>query len=175
MEIRQKEPELQNPMNELIIKVFAYKSFGNIYVGFSSIALVFIWAYWLKVPFDSGKNYFSWFIVLSYSLLGISLIFWTFFGFEKIQIKGNDISFSREIFALRIKKSFKRNNLSEFVVDYSDVKTLSQNKPILFGTKIGKIRFTDNGKRYSFGLSLSNSDADKISQHLNSRLNANTK
>lgn len=171
--IKQKEPDVQNLPGELIINISAYKSIGNLYMSFSSIALLFIWIYWLKVPFESPKNYLSWILVGGSFILGIVLLFWTFFGIEKIVIKGNKVFLSREIFSLGIKKIFNKSNLSEFVVDYSDVKILSQNKSILFGSKIGKIRFTDNGKRYSFGLSLNNSDADKIVGYINSRLNAN--
>ncbi len=169
--LNKSNPIIDQSVGRLEIIVSAYKSFENIYILIVGLATFYVWVFWLKIPVDTFKHIISWIFVFFGVLLGISFFLWGFFGKEQLIVHSNTIQLNKTIFGIGKKKILQKTNLSEFTVDFSSAKDMAKGKSVMFTKNLGRIRFTNQGKAYAFGLSLSLQDAEKIKNLINERLN----
>lgn len=171
LRLSQSNPDIQNSAIELCIIIPAYRSLQNIFYGLTSFLILFIWIFYLKVPFFNPKEILSWTFVFISLGLGITLLLWTFFGKEELSIGSRDVKLKKTIFGLGRTKVFEIRKIKEFIGNYSSVNDISKGRAVLFGNGMGRIRFYDENKIHTLGLSLSPNQAERILQIINDRIN----
>lgn len=172
--LSQGTPDTHNSLGELRIVIPAYRSIPNIFFGVNGFVILCIWIFYFNVPFFEPKQMISWIFVLISLGLGTTLLLWTFFGKEELIIDSKEIKLKKTIFGLGKTKVFQRRNIKEFIGNYASVKELSNGKSVLFGGGMGRIRFYENNKMYTLGLSLSPDQAENILQIINVRINVHS-
>ncbi|MCB0661653.1 MAG: hypothetical protein KDC24_02845 [Saprospiraceae bacterium] len=141
---------------------------GGWYFGFINA----LDAFSFDQPGFEGIDGFMLVWLLGWSIAGIGVVimlFWGFFGKERIIHNQRHLDFERTVFGLGLKKKLETKHLKNFRHEKVDEGLFGGNRWSIWGLGPGKIKFDYGMKTYSFGLGVDDAEANYLVDLLKKR------